>query len=111
MGVGCEIAGRPKTLKLRAKPRKVGVRRRRDMNMGQSQPVLEALRNTFNGQRASDDFAICRDSHKSQHCRPCEPEAFDAPATISAPAGESQNRRYARERERLRWAESCVLSA
>jgi hypothetical protein len=78
MGVGCKISCRPKTLKLRAKSRKVGVRRRCDMNMGQRQPVLKAVHDGFNGKGAGDDFAICRYSYKSEHRRPGEPDAFDA---------------------------------
>ena len=86
MGVRCKIAGSPKTFELGAKPRKMRVRWRRDMNMGQRQPVLKALHNGFNGKRTRDHFAICRDSHESEHGRPCEPDALDASETPVPPS-------------------------
>ena len=113
MAVGSELAGRPKTLKLRATPRNVEVRKAPRYEHTAKPTVLKALRNGFNGQRAGNDFAIRPDSHKSEQCRPCDP---DASSPTETPATKprllvNRDRRYARERERLRRAESCVLPA
>jgi hypothetical protein len=78
MGVSGKVAGCPETLELRAKPREVGVRGRRDMNMRQRQPVLKAPHDGFNGKRSGDDLTIRRNAHKSEHCGPSETDAFGA---------------------------------
>jgi len=76
MSVRGEVIGGPETLKLRAKPREVGLGRVRNMNVRQRQPVLKALHDVVNRKRARDHFAVRRDPHESEHGCPGEPNAF-----------------------------------
>jgi hypothetical protein len=78
MGIRGEVAGGPKTLELGPKPLKVCIRRLRNMNMRQREPSLKLLHYALDRKRTRHDFAVSRDTHETEHCRPSEPDAFGA---------------------------------
>jgi hypothetical protein len=88
VGIRGEVAGGPKTLEFSPKPRKVCIRRLRNMNMRQRQPSLELLHYMLNRERARYHSAVGRDPHKTERCRPSEANAFGARETgVPPPPG------------------------
>ena len=85
MGIGGEVAGGPKPLEFSPKPGKVCVRRLGNMHMRQRQPSLQLLHYPLNRERTRHHFAVGRDTHETEHCRPSEANAFGTGETSVPP--------------------------
>ena len=85
MGICCEVTGGPETLELSPKPCKMRIRRLGNMHMRQRQPSLQLLHYALNRERTRHHFAVGRDPHKTEYCRPSEANAFGARETSVPP--------------------------
>ncbi len=94
MGVGGEIPGDSNALERLSKGDKMSVGRGRDVNVGQSQPLLEPVKYVVDRKRPLQYPGVSGNSQESQQDDPGQPNSFGAgQASIPPMAGCAVHRR------------------